>query len=150
MPRYFTLNECETLLPEVERALRDAVFHKSEYHKADTELDSSVRHIRTSGGARVDRGAYLALRARRDSNAAALKDALDRVEHTGAVVKDLDIGLIDFLSTYRGREVYLCWKLGEEKIAWWHGIEEGFRGRKPIDEDFLRAHGSSNETDAPN
>jgi hypothetical protein len=150
MPRYFTLDECETLLPDLDRALREAIFHKSEYHKADAELESSVTHIRASGGARVNRGAYLATRARRDSSAAALRDALHRVEQTGAVVKDLDIGLIDFLSTYRGQEVYLCWKLGEAKIGFWHGLEEGFRGRKAIDEDFLRTHGAGNSADAPN
>ncbi|SRR5579883_28302 len=150
MPRYFTLDECLALLPEVDRALRDAIFHKSEYQKADAELDSSMKHIRVSGGARVNRGAYLASKARRDSSAAAVRDAISRVEQTGAVVKDLDIGLIDFLSTYRGREVYLCWKLGEEKIAFWHGIEEGFRGRKAIDDDFLRFHGAGNEADSPN
>jgi len=141
MPRYFMLQECQRLLPELESALRDALFHKSEYEKADAELDSSVHHIRSSGGANVDRPAYLARRARRDTSAAALREALQRIEQTGAVVKDLDIGLIDFLSLYRGREVCLCWKLGEDRIGFWHGTEEGFRGRKPIDEDFLSAHG---------
>lgn len=141
MPRYFKLDECQRLLPELEGALRDALFHKSEYQKADQELDDSVGHIRSSGGARVDRSAYLALRARRDTSAAALKSAMERIGHTGAMVKDLDIGLIDFLSVYRGREVCLCWKLGEDRIAFWHGTEEGFRGRKPIDEEFLRGHG---------
>src|SRR5580704_15360709 len=150
MPRYFTLSECERLLPEVERALRDAVFHKSEYAKADEELDGNIAHIRESGGARVNRGSYLAARARRDSNAAALKEALERVEQSGAVVKDLDIGLIDFLSMYRGREVCLCWKLGETRIAFWHGTEEGFRGRKPIDEEFLKNHRGQSGSEAPN
>jgi hypothetical protein len=149
MPRYFRLPECEALLPEVERALRDAVFHKSEYQKADAELDTSMKHIRVSGGARINRGAYLATRARRDASAAALKDALDRIEQAGAVVKDLDIGLIDFLSLYQGREVCLCWKLGEDKIRFWHGVDEGFRGRKEIDEDFLRSHGPD-AADPPN
>jgi len=143
MPRYFTVNESERLLPEVERALRDALFHKGEYQKADEELDGNVQHIRMSGGARVDRGAYMAARARRDTSAAALKDALDRIDHTGALVKDLDIGLIDFLSLYRGREVCLCWKLGEDRIRFWHTAEEGFRGRKPIDEEFLAGHGGN-------
>jgi len=142
MPRYFTLAESQRLLPEVERALRDALFHKAEYQKADEELDSNTERIRMSGGANVDRGAHLAVRARRDTSAAALKEALARVEQTGAVVKDLDIGLIDFLAQYQGRDVYLCWKLGEERIAWWHGIEEGFRGRKPIDEEFLKGNAS--------
>jgi hypothetical protein len=143
MPRYFTLNESERLLPEVERVLRDALFHKGEYQKADDELDSSVQHIRMSGGARVDRGAYLATRARRDTSAAALKDALERIENIGALVKDLDIGLIDFLSLYRGREVCLCWKLGEDHIRFWHGAEEGFRGRKLIDDEFVAGHGAN-------
>ena len=130
MPRYFTLTESERLLPEVERCLRDALFHKSEYQKADDELDGSVQHIRMSGGARVDRGAYLAARARRDTSAAALKDALEHIEHIGALVKDLDIGLIDFLCLYHGREVCLCWKLGEDRIRFWHGTEEGFAGAR--------------------
>jgi hypothetical protein len=125
--------------------LREAVFHKAEYEKADGELDTSMKHIRVSGGARVNRGAYLATRARRDTSAAALKEALLRIEGTGAVVKDLDIGLIDFLSVYRGQEVCLCWKLGEDKIGYWHGTEEGFAGRKPIDEDFLLRHGRESE-----
>ncbi len=150
MPRYFTLAECERLLPQVERALRDALFHKSEYHKADHELSSHLQHIRSSGGARIDRGAHLALRARRDTSAAALKDALDQVEQSGALVKDLDIGLIDFLCLYHGREVCLCWKLGEDRIRFWHGTEEGFRGRKPIDDEFIRAHRGGTGAEPPN
>jgi hypothetical protein len=150
MPRYFTLGESEKLLPKVERALRDAVFHKAEYQKADQELDGSIRHIRASGGAQVNRGEYLASRARRDTSAAALKEALDTIEKTGAVVKDLDSGLIDFLSMYRGREVCLCWKLGEDGIQFWHGTDEGFRGRKPIDEDFLKKHHGEGAGEAPN
>ena len=150
MPRYFKLDECQRLLPELDNALREALFHKGEYQKADQELDQSVHHIRSSGGANINRSAYLAMRARRDTSAAALQSALERIGHTGAVVKDLDIGLIDFLSLYRGREVCLCWKLGEDRIAFWHGTEEGFRGRKPIDEEFLREHGAPNAGENPN
>ena len=146
MPKYFTLAESERLLPEVERALRDALFHKSEYQKADGELDASLQKIRTAGGAHLDRNAFLNIRSRRDASATALKDALERVERTGALVKDLDIGLIDFLSIYHGREVCLCWKLGEDRIHFWHTPEDGFRGRKPIDAEFLENH----QGDAPN
>src|SRR5580693_1516430 len=141
MPRYFTLGESEKLLPKVERALRDAVFHKAEYQKADQELDTSIRHIRTSGGAQVNRGEYLASKARRETSAAALKEALEQIEKIGAQVKDVDIGLIDFLSMYRGREVCLCWKLGEDSIQFWHGTDEGFAGRKEIDDEFRARHG---------
>jgi hypothetical protein len=150
MPRYFTLGESEKLLPKVERALRDAVFHKAEYQKADQELDTSIRHIRTSGGAQVNRGEYLASKARRETSAAALKEALEQIEKIGAQVKDVDIGLIDFLSMYRGREVCLCWKLGEDSIQFWHGTDEGFRGRKPIDDDFVKKHRGEGGGEAPN
>ena len=140
MPRHFTLSECERLLPEVEGALRDALFHRAEYQRADRELDGSATHIRMSGGARLNQSAYLASRARRDTSAAALKDAFEKIEQIGALVKDLDIGLIDFLSLYHGREVCLCWKLGEDKIRFWHGVDEGYRGRKVIDDEFLANH----------
>ena len=140
MPKYFTLPNAELLLPEIDRLLHLAIHHKSEYAEGDRELEQALSKIRMSGGARVDRGAILALRARRDSSAAALKDALTEIEKAGALVKDLDIGLIDFLCLYQGREVCLCWKLGEARIRFWHGTEEGFKGRKPIDEHFLREH----------
>ncbi len=55
-------------------------------------------------------------------------------------MKDLDIGLVDFPTLFQGEEVYLCWKLGEAGIRFWHGIDEGFRGRKPIDAEFLEHH----------
>jgi hypothetical protein len=58
----------------------------------------------------------------------------------GVLVKDLDTGLVDFPTLFRGVEVYLCWKLGENGIEFWHGVEEGFRGRKSIDQDFLDHH----------
>ncbi len=154
MPRYFTLAQAEQMLPEVDKALRDALFHKSEYQAAEADLKSVAQRVRVSGGARVDPSAFLATRARRDTSAAALKEIFGHIEEMGVLVKDLDIGLIDFLTLYRGQEVCLCWKLGEDRIAFWHGMEEGFRGRKAIDEEFLGNHGTGGENgnadDAPN
>jgi len=69
-----------------------------------------------------------------------LRNAIESVQELGCVVKDLDIGLIDFPTLFRGEEVYLCWKLGEPVIAFWHGVDEGFRGRKAIDRDFRDNH----------
>lgn len=128
-------------MPEVEQALRDVLFHRAEYQKAHEEMEANTKRIRMAGGSRVDPGAHLAMKARRDTSAAALKDAADRVEEAGALIKDVDLGLIDFLSRYQGQAVCLCWKLGEErKIRFWHGLEEGFRGRKPIDDEFVQNH----------
>jgi hypothetical protein len=148
MSRYFTLAESERLLPTIERELRQALFHKNEYQTAEAELDACMRHIRDSGGARVHPGEVLALRARRDTSGAALKSAIETIEQTGALIKDLDIGLIDFLTLYHGREVCLCWKLGESAIEFWHGTEEGFRGRKPVDSEFRASHGTGDDARA--
>src|SRR5258707_13413587 len=108
MQRYSTLAEADRALPEVEAALKDILFHRAEYQKAHEELENNTRRIRMSGGLRVDPGAHLAMRARRDTSAAALKDAADRVEQAGAQIKDVDIGLNDFLSHYQGHTVCPC------------------------------------------
>jgi hypothetical protein len=140
MPRHFTLTEAERMLPEVDRALRDALFHKAEYQTADAELNATMQGIRMAGGSRVNPGPILATRARRDASTGALREVFERIEQMGVLVKDLDIGLIDFLTLYQGREVCLCWKLGEERIRFWHGTDEGFAGRKLIDDEFLENH----------
>jgi len=140
MPRHFTVTEAERMLPEVDRALRDAIFHKAEYQAAEAELNATMQGIRMAGGSRVNPGPILATRARRDASTGALREVFEKIEQMGVLVKDLDIGLIDFLSYYQGREVCLCWKLGEERIRFWHGMDEGFAGRKPIDDEFLENH----------
>lgn len=143
MPRHFRLEEAERLLPEVEHTLRDAISQKTEYQAAEGELNRATQRIRMAGGSRVSPGPFLALRARKDAASTALKAAVERVNDLGAQIKDLDIGLIDFPTMYRGREVLLCWKLGEDGIAFWHGTDEGFRGRKPIDDEFREQHRGS-------
>ena len=59
---------------------------------------------------------------------------------TGCLVKDLDKGLVDFPTLFRGEEVYLCWKMDEPAIQFWHSVEEGFSGRKQIDQEFRDNH----------
>jgi len=140
MARYFTLQQAERLLPEVERLLRDALFHKAEAQKAQQEFDDFTSRIRMSGGAMVDHSKLTGMKSRRNTSMTALKEALDKIDDLGAQVKDLDIGLIDFLSRYQQREVCLCWKLGESGIGFWHSVEDGFRGRKPIDSHFRDGH----------
>ena len=140
MPRYFTVPQAEKLLPEVKRHLEDALFQKSEYQSAIDELEAVVARIRSSGGAQVDPAAMRRMKSQRDGSIALLQAAMEAIDELGAQVKDLDTGLIDFLTMYENREVCLCWKLGEDGIEFWHGTEEGFRGRKKIDPEFLAAH----------
>jgi hypothetical protein len=140
MTRFFTLQQAERLLPDVERAIREAIGLKAEYLQAETELRSEMQRVTMLGGVDMNRGAFAELRARRESSAERLKETIEEIHGIGCLVKDLDIGLIDFPTLFHGEEVYLCWKLGETGIAFWHGVEEGFRGRKAIDNEFLQDH----------
>jgi hypothetical protein len=140
MSRFFTLEQAEGLIPQVERAIRDAIALKNLYQEAEAELQNVARRITMLGGAQVNREQLAAQRNQREDTATQLKDAIETIQSYGCLVKDLDIGLIDFPTLYHDEEVYLCWKLGENGIRFWHGVDEGFRGRKPIDREFLEHH----------
>jgi hypothetical protein len=140
VPRFFTLQQAEQLLPQVESDLRGAISCKAEYQDAESDWQGFQRRILLLGGVQVDHEHLLDLKTRRDSAAARIKEALEKIHEYGCLVKDLDTGLIDFPTLLRGEEVYLCWKLGEPAIQFWHGVQEGFRGRKPIDPEFIQHH----------
>jgi hypothetical protein len=140
MPKFFNLRQAEMLIPEVESAIRAAIALKAEYAAAEADAQERARWITMSGGVYVDLNRVLELKTRRDESAAHFKEAIEKIHSFGCLVKDLDIGLIDFPTLFRGEEVLLCWKLGEPAIEFWHRVEEGFRGRKKIDQDFLDHH----------
>jgi len=141
MARYFSLSEAQRLIPDVERAIREAIRVKADYQAVETELEQFASRIQMMGGSRINRDQILQLRKRRETLASSLQQAIEAIQAFGCQMKDLDIGLIDFPTLYKGNEVLLCWKLGEKGISWWHGLEEGFRGRKPIDAEFIASHG---------
>src|SRR4051794_829007 len=140
MPRYFSLEQANRVLPKVEAAVRTAIGLKAELQSAEEAIRDLNRRVMMSGGMVVNRESALAQRQSRERSAERLQEAMEEITEYGCQVKDLDIGLLDFPTLYRGREVLLCWRLGEQKIEYWHDLEEGFRGRKPIDEDFLANH----------
>ncbi len=112
--RYFRLAEAERLLPQVEQYLRDALFHKAEYERVHGQIESILDRVRMSGGSRINPGQHLELRAQRDGSVRKLQEAMTQIEQSGALVKDLDMGLLDFMARYQGHDVCLCWKLGED------------------------------------
>ena len=140
MPRFFTLQQAEKMLPDVAAAIREAISLKNEYERMESEWRAFSQRVAVMGGVRVDRSQFLERKNHRQEAAATFKQAVEKVHEFGCLVKDLDIGLIDFPTLFQGREVYLCWKLGEASIQFWHGVDEGFRGRKPIDAGFLEHH----------
>ena len=140
MSRRFYLREAESLLPEVSRLIREAVSLKADCQQAEDSIEALTRKIMITGGMIVDRDRAKAVRQRRDDSLEKLKTTVESIQEQGCLVKDLDKGLVDFPTLFRGREVYLCWKMDEPSIAFWHGIEEGFAGRRQIDQDFLDNH----------
>jgi hypothetical protein len=143
--RYFNLLEAEGLLPQVERLLRGLIRSKQEYEEVDADLSQIKQRIALLGGTVPPHDRTLQLRQRKDAAARALKSTLEQIQEIGCELKDVDTGLIDFPTLYRDREVYLCWKLGESGIGYWHHVEDGFRGRRPIDSDFLANHRGGSE-----
>ncbi|MEX2261435.1 MAG: DUF2203 domain-containing protein [Bryobacteraceae bacterium] len=140
MARRFTLSEAERLLPDVDRSIRRAIELKSEYEEAEGMLNALARRVTIAGGSLVNRGFVIERKTTRDRSAEGLRSAIERIQEIGCLIKDLDVGLVDFPTLFRGEEVYLCWKLGETGIGFWHGTQEGFSGRKAIDREFLENH----------
>lgn len=140
MPRYFTLREARASLPEVGKDIRAAVQANAKYREAERALMETTQRILMRGGISVDTRIVQGWKSQKDSGAEALKNAMGRMEERGVLVKDLDTGLVDFPTLYRGQEVYLCWRMDEDDIDFWHGVKDGFAGRKLIDGDFLSNH----------
>ena len=132
-------------MPEVERLLRSSIQAKQDYESGDADLHQIAQRITLMGGILVRREDVVASRTRKDSSARVLKAAMERIEEIGCQIKDLDTGLIDFPTLYRDQEVYLCWKLGETGISFWHHIADGFRGRQAINSEFLANHRGGEE-----
>ena len=128
------------MLPTVEQLIRDSLYMKQEFQRCEKEIEAHTERVQMMGGSRVDPAKVLGQREARNRAAKILAGKLERLQDLGVLIKDLDIGLLDFPTLYRGREVYLCWRLGELRIENWHGVGEGFQGRKPIDEEFVSNH----------
>ena len=137
--RTFTLDEAQALLPVLESLLRTAMNAKKVMQQAETEQQEIAHRVFLNGGTYVDVVPLARRKAERMKAEQRAKDALAEIDSIGVQVKDLDIGLLDFPCRVDGSVVLLCWKLGEKSITHWHGTEEGFAGRKPIDERIARA-----------
>lgn len=137
--RTFTLDEAQSLLPVLESLLRTAISSKKLMEEVEAEMQSLSQRIFLNGGTHVE---VIPIAKRKSERAKAeqrAKDALAEIDSIGVQVKDLDIGLLDFPCLVDGRIILLCWKLGEKSITHWHGTQEGFAGRKPVDERIARA-----------
>jgi len=137
--RTFTLQDAQMLLPTLESLLRTAIQSKKLIEDVEAELQDVAHRVFLNGGTLVNVVEVARRKAERERAVQRAKDAIAEIHATGVQVKDIDIGLLDFPCKVEGEIVLLCWKLGEEKITHWHSNDEGFAGRKPIDERIERA-----------
>lgn len=121
MKRYFTIDEADRLLPMLRRSLSHVITWR-------TEIEQMVggREIHTIGDLAEEARAPVVERIGR------IQREISIIQATGVVVKGLDNGLIDFWSRRDGQEVLLCWRLGEERVEWWHSPATGFKGRRRL------------------
>ena len=137
--RTFTLDEAQSLLPVLESLLRTAITAKQAIEEFEAAQQELQHRILMNGGMFLNIVPLARRKAERVKAEQRAKDALAEIDSIGVQVKDLDIGLLDFPCDVDGRIVLLCWKMGEHSITHWHGTEEGFAGRKLIDERIARS-----------
>jgi hypothetical protein len=129
--RTFTPEEANQALQLVRPLAERMVEARAALLRAQRQQAELVTRIASNGGgltpSDVSDAAAEVERASRD-----LMAAVDELQQLGVLVKDLDRGLVDFPCVHRGRELLLCWQLGEEEVAYWHGLEDGFAGRRPL------------------
>ena len=132
-PRLFTLTEAERARRELEPLLVEAMDCRKKLAGLDKDLAAVAARIMMMGGVIVPYDKLSEVRAQHQQLAETFKSALSRILETGCVVKDLELGLLDFPALINNEEVYLCWKIGEDRIRFYHRQDEGFAGRKPLD-----------------
>lgn len=130
-PRRFTPEEANAALEEVRPLAEELVEHRRARLRAQREQAEVAQQIAGNGGS-IDTQRLADLEAESDRARVGIARCVNRIHGLGAIVKDLDEGLVDFPASRAGEEVLLCWKVGEDAVAYWHGLDEGFAGRKPL------------------
>ncbi|MCI0356727.1 MAG: DUF2203 domain-containing protein [Acidobacteria bacterium] len=137
--RTFTLDEAQGLLPVLESLLKRVLASKKLMGTIDGKFQELAHRIFLEGGVLLRVAEWSARKSEREKAAQIVRDSLAEIDALGVQVKDLDIGLLDFPCQVGDQTILLCWKLGETRITHWHGTEEGFAGRKPIDANIANA-----------
>lgn len=140
----FTLDEAHSLLPLLESLLKRALESKRAAEEVESRITELGRKIYLAGGMRVDVAEAGRQRAEMDAHLQRVRESIAEIDSIGVQVKDVDSGLLDFPCRMDDEVVLLCWRMGETAIEHWHTIEDGFKGRQPVDERFRRRSNSSN------
>jgi hypothetical protein len=124
--RIFTISEANRLLPQIEEHLCAVKSGKAVLLRIKDEIKKAAANAHLGGGSHAGRHYINALQE--------ISTNLQAIHEMGVLVKDVDMGLCDFPYLMQGRIVFLCWKLGEPEIRWWHEVHTGFASRQPIEE----------------
>jgi hypothetical protein len=129
--RTFTPAEANALLSEVEPLAREMVEERRRLEQAQERQEDLAARIAGNGGG-IPPKALADVQEEIERAAGEIARCISAIQDLGVVVKDLELGLVDFPSIRDGEEVLLCWRLGEDEIAYWHGHDEGYAARKPL------------------
>jgi hypothetical protein len=129
--KYFTLAEANRTLPLVKRIVADLMTLHPQWHDLVAKYELVAAQARPEWGESTEQ---LALRGRIEEAARQINDFMVELEQIGCVFKGFDLGLVDFYGRLDGREIFWCWKTGEERIEFWHDLQTGYTGRQPIPE----------------
>ena len=135
--RFFTVEEAEKLIPRLEVVMGRLMDCRSEAGQLRASLQEEQRRVAVSGGFQLDREAWRERRERLEALAREMEARVEEILGLGAVPKDLEPGLVDFPFLLGDEEVNLCWRFGEKRIRFWHGLDEGFAGRKPLPDELV-------------
>lgn len=131
--RHFSPEEANAELEQVRPLVEEMVARRRAHIAALEQQEALEGRIRGNGGG-IPPATLADAAAAVEREARSLARAVDAIASHGAEVKDLDEGLIDFPALHHGETVLLCWRLGEDEIRYWHRIEDGFDGRRPVEE----------------
>jgi len=104
----------------------------AEVSATQERMQAEQQRIAMAGGGVLDRRAWRADKDKVERLTGEIRRGLGEIVELGGAPKDLGLGLVDFLHLRDGREVNLCWRYGEREIRHWHGLDEGYAGRKPL------------------
>ena len=130
-PRIFTPDEANAALSELRPLVEAMVEGKRALDDAQERRDDIAQRIAGNGGG-IPPAELGALEAAVEEAAKTLAGTIGEIQAMGVLVKDLDTGLVDFPGQRAGQDILLCWQLGEDEVAFWHGLEDGYAGRQPL------------------
>ena len=123
-PRLFSVEEANALLPRLRKILEDVALHRDALREKAPHMQPLLGAAAGNGGGKA--GSEYGVEAYN------LYLAIERIRELGVVLKDLDMGLLDFPHERGGRVVFLCWHPPEESIEYWHDLDAGYSGRRPL------------------